>query len=329
MAIYHCHSKPISRSSGRSAVAAVAYRTGVLIHDERQGLTHDYTRRSGVEHTELVLPEGTGPWSRQELWNAAEMAEKRKDARTAREWEVALPSELGPEERRDLAVGFARELAARYGCAVDVAVHAPGKEGDHRNHHAHLLATTRRVEDGSLGEKVEIELSDKKRLSLGLGQGRQEIEQVRALWAEKTNQALERQGHEQRIDHRSLTAQREEALMAGDILRSAELDRAPGIKMGWRATAMERRGIETERGRQMREVKQENSLRQTLTRQVEKLRELGLQVTQHITQGLDELRKRYTAYRREKEPAQTQQPERKEKEMEYRIERDPGWGMER
>ena len=192
VAIYHCSTKPLARSSGRSAVAAAAYRSGDCLVDERQGLEHDYTRRSGVLHTELVLPEGAGEWSRAELWNAAEKAEKRKDARTAREWEVALPDELGEAERRELAVRFAGGLAKKYGCAVDVALHAPDREGDHRNWHAHLLATTRKVTAGALAEKCEIELSDAKRLSLGLAPARIEVESVRQMWAEEVNRQLRR-----------------------------------------------------------------------------------------------------------------------------------------
>jgi hypothetical protein len=96
VAIYHCPTKPLLRPQrGRAA----AYLSGDCLVDERQGLEHDYTRRSGVIHTELVLPEGAGQWSRAELSNAAEKAEKRKDARTARESEVALPDELGEVER--------------------------------------------------------------------------------------------------------------------------------------------------------------------------------------------------------------------------------------
>ncbi len=129
MAIYHCSTKPLARSSGRSAVAAAAYRSGDCLVDERQGIEHDYTRRRGVIHAELVLPEGAGTWTRAELWNAAEKAEKRKDSRTAREWEVALPEELGDQERLELALRFARGLASKYGCAVDVALHAPDREG--------------------------------------------------------------------------------------------------------------------------------------------------------------------------------------------------------
>ncbi|MGH9631090.1 MAG: MobA/MobL family protein [Bryobacteraceae bacterium] len=175
MAIYHCSTKPLDRSSGRSAVAAAAYRSGDCLIDERQGLEHDYTRRSGLVHTELVLPEGAGEWNRAALWNAAEEAEKRKDAQ----------SELDAGERRDLAVRFGRELAGKYGCAVDVAIHAPDREGDQRNWHAHLLATTRKVSAGSLGEKCEIELSDAKPLSLDLAPARIEVEAVRQMWGRR------------------------------------------------------------------------------------------------------------------------------------------------
>ena len=242
MAIYHCSTKPLARSSGRSAVAAAAYRSGDCLVDERQGLEHDYTRRSGVLHTELVLPEGAGEWSRAELWNAAEKAEKRKDARTAREWEVALPDELGEAERRELAVRFAGGLAKKYGCAVDVALHAPDREGDHRNWHAHLLATTRKVTAGALAEKCEIELSDAKRLSLGLAPARIEVESVRQMWAEEVNRQLTEGRRPERVDHRSLAAQREEAIQKGQVEKAAELDREPQVKLGWKVVQMERRG---------------------------------------------------------------------------------------
>ena len=316
MAIFHLSSKPISRSSGRSAVAAAAYRTQSRLVDEHQGLTHDYERRSGVEHAEIVLPEGADRehWTRQRLWNAAELAEVRKDARTAREWELALPEELTSAARQALAVGFARELASRYGCAVDVAVHAPGKEGDRRNHHAHLLATTRVVLGQGMGDKTGIELSDAKRLSLGLERGRKEIEQVRELWATAANRALEAQYHEVRIDHRSLAVQREEALTAGDIIRAAVLNRSPEIKLGWKATAMERRGIETERGEQLREIQQENRERSGLLSQLGKLKEFAVEqaraVEQYVSRGLEGLRERLDRLRQARGPEAPERGER-------------------
>ena len=273
MAIYHCSTKPLARSSGRSAVAAAAYRSGDRLVDERQGLEHDYTRRRGVVHSELVLPEGAGAWSRAELWNAAEQAEKRKDARTAREWEIALPSELSAEERRELAVGFARELVGKYGCAVDVALHSPDREGDQRNWHAHLLATTRKVWDDRLGDKCEIELSDSKRLFLGLAPARIEVEAVRQMWADQVNRRLAEAQRTERVDHRSLAAQREEAIQKGDEHKAAELDRAPQVKLGWKVVQMERRGEASDRGNQLRQVGEENRTRQAVVLDIGQLRD--------------------------------------------------------
>ena len=134
MAIYHLSVKPISRSAGRSATAAAAYRAGVEIADERTGEVHDYRRKGGVESADIVLPDGAPEWAtnRGALWNAAEKAEKRKDACVAREYEVALPAELSPAERRRLALDFAQEMANREGCAVDVAIHAP-RQGRRRS----------------------------------------------------------------------------------------------------------------------------------------------------------------------------------------------------
>jgi hypothetical protein len=273
MAIYHCSTKPLARSSGRSAVAAAAYRSGDRLVDERQGIEHDYTRRSGVVYSELVLPEGAGGWSRTQLWNAAEQAEKRKDARTAREWEIALPSELNTEQRRELAVRFARELTGKYGCAVDVSVHAPDREGDQRNWHAHLLATTRKVSAGRLGDKCEIELSDAKRLSLGLAPARIEVEAVRQMWAEQVNRHLAEARRPERVDHRSLATQREEALQKGDERKAAELDRAPQVKLGWKVVQMERRGATSDRGNQLRDVQAKNRTRQAVVFDIAQLRD--------------------------------------------------------
>jgi len=273
VAIYHCATKPLGRSSGRSAVAAAAYRAGACLKDERQGIEHDYTRRHGVLHTELVLPEGAGAWSRAELWNAAEMVEKRKDGRTAREWEIALPDELDAGARQELAVRFARGLAERYGCAVDVALHEPDREGDKRNWHAHLLATTRKVVPGALAEKCAIELSDAKRLSMGLSPARMEVETVRQMWAAEVNQELGQARSPERVDHRSLAAQRAEALEKGDQAKAAELDRAPQVKLGWKVVQMERRGESSDRGAQLRQAQAENAERKAAVLDIGQLRQ--------------------------------------------------------
>lgn len=233
MASYHCSIKPVSRSNGRSSTAAAAYRAGVCIADERTGEVHDYTRKKGVDYTELVLPEGV-IFTREQLWNAAENTEKRKDARVAREFELALPVELTPKQRRELATDFAKSLVDRYGVAADVAVHEPSRNGDQRNHHAHILITTRQISAQGLGEKTDLEREDKALRAQGKPSGRKQIEALRADWATRCNRTLERAGHEARVSHKSLAVQ--------------GIHRAPSVHLGPTATAMERRGIRTERG---------------------------------------------------------------------------------
>jgi len=221
VAIYHLSVKTVSRSAGRSATAAAAYRAGVEIADVRTGEVHDYTRRSGVESATLVLPSAVPLWSadRAALWNAAEQAETRKNSTVAREFEVALPAELTAAERARLALDFARELVARHGCVADVAIHAPGREGDQRNHHAHILLSTRRLGPEGFGEKTR-ELDDAKT-------GPELVRQWRERFADLTNERLREAGIEARVDHRSLEAQ--------------GIDRAPTVHLGPQATGYERR----------------------------------------------------------------------------------------
>jgi ATP-dependent exoDNAse (exonuclease V) alpha subunit len=231
MAIYHLSVKAVSRSAGRSATAAAAYRAGCEITDHRTGEIHDYTRKGGVESADIVLPDGAPEWAtdRAALWNAAEAAERRKDACVAREFEVALPDELSPAERRRLAVDFAKEMANREGCAVDVAIHAPGKEGDSRNHHAHILRTTRKVGLDGLTDKLDTEKAGRNRTA--------DLDAVRTRWAELTNERLRENGIEARVDHRSLKDQ--------------GIEREPTSHMGPAVAAMERRGVKTEVGKRI------------------------------------------------------------------------------
>lgn len=228
MAIYSLSTKPISRSGGRSAVAAASYRSGSELADERTGVVHDYTRKRGVEHAEIVTRDGVPAPERESLWNQAEAAEKRKDARVAREYLVALPHELDADQRLTLARELAGELSERYGVAVDMAIHAPDREGDQRNHHAHLLATTRAYGHDGLGEKVAIEWSDKKRRDAGLERGADEVKLIRQRWETMTNAALERAEVAERVDCRSLSDQ--------------GINRVPQIHVGPMGTEMQRRG---------------------------------------------------------------------------------------
>lgn len=219
MASYHLAVKTVSRSTGRSAPAAAAYRAGAEITDERTGVVHDYTRKHGVEHSAIVLPAGAPDWAadRAALWNAAERAETRKNSTVAREFEIALPAELDREQRHDLAMSFANEISERHGVAVDVAIHAPHRDGDDRNHHAHLLLTTRQLGPEGLGAKTR-ELDQKQS---------GEVERWRERWAVMQNMALERAGSTERVDHRSYVRQGKET--------EQELKQGPAV------TAMERR----------------------------------------------------------------------------------------
>ncbi|NTB88024.1 Ti-type conjugative transfer relaxase TraA [Agrobacterium tumefaciens] len=248
MAIYHLSTKPVSRSSGRSAVASAAYRCAVLLVNHRDGLVHDFTRKEGVEHSEIVLPQGvSADWAfdRSALWNAAEFAEKRKDARVAREFEIALPHELSPEGRLKAARAFAQDLANRYGAAVDFAIHSPSEHGDIRNHHAHVLMTTRQVREAGLGEKTCLEHKNARLLANGMATTDMQLRDIRQSWEGIANRQLQREGLDVRIDHRSHAE------------RGLEL--SPTEHMGVHASQMQQQGMAVERGRLDDEAARQNA----------------------------------------------------------------------
>ncbi|MBR0560742.1 MobQ family relaxase [Neokomagataea anthophila] len=275
MAIYHLSVKAISRSVGRSVVAAAAYRSGVSMIDERQGVTHDYTRKQGVVSAFIVAPNGAD-WAldRERLWNAAEAAEKRKDAKTGREYELALPAELDAASREDLARLFAAEVVRRYGVAADVAIHEPGREGDNRNYHAHILTTTRTVDVDGMGVKTRL-LDVSSTASV-------EIEQLREVWAKQVNAALERHKIEQRVDHRSFARQ--------------GIQQEPTVHLGVAASNMERKAAReepnrdpvTERGQQNAVVLERNRVLEAARKAAEKAQQLlsGLEKRARLAVGL-------------------------------------------
>lgn len=251
MAIYHCSTKTVNRSSGRSSVAAAAYRAGDEIKDQRTGLNHDFTRKEGVAYSEIISNLDI-EIKRAELWNLAEEKENRKDARTAREWVIALPDELNPEQRTQLAKDFAQSLVDRYNVVADLAIHEPSKGGSDKNHHAHILLTTRQAQldqdhQLTLTTKTAIELSNTKRKALGMTTSQEEIKEIRAAWADLANKALEQAGYQDRIDHRSYVDQGKEL--------------QPTIHEGSKVTQLRRQGIETEISRFNDEIKHQNEKR--------------------------------------------------------------------
>lgn len=282
MAIYHCTTKTVNRSSGRTAVASMAYRAGEKLTDERTGLTHDFTRKEGVVYTEILSNLDT-ELDRSKVWNLAEKSENRKDARTAREWVIALPDELDEEQRKELAREFAQSLVDRYGVVADLAIHAPSKGGDDKNHHAHILLTTRKAELDTenklvLTQKSEIELSNTKRKSLGMGTSQEEIKQIRATWANLANHALEYAGYRERIDHRSYADQ-------GNQLQAT-------IHEGSKVTQMRRKGIDTEISRFNDTIKQQNSQRLKYKQQHKE---------QTLEQGFNRVEKGFEQWKKDQE----------------------------
>ena len=219
MAIYHLSVKTIGRSEGRSATAAAAYRAADKITDERTGEIHDYTRKGGVSYTEILLPDNAPDWAtnRAELWNAAEQSETRKNSTVAREFEIALPSELSEKERQRLAVDFAKEIVERHKVAADIAIHEPIRGGDNKNHHAHILITTRQLTEDGFTKKTR-ELDDRKSGA---------VDYWRERFAELQNDRLKQNGITETVDHRSLEAQ--------------GIDREPSQHLGVAATHYERR----------------------------------------------------------------------------------------
>lgn len=248
MAIYHLSTKPVSRSSGRTATASIAYRAGIAIKDERTGKEHDYTKRSGVAYTQLHTPNNLDI-KRNDLWNLAETTETRKNSRTAREIVVNLPHELSGRLRIMLVNDFAKDLANQYGVAVDVAVHTPDAQGDNRNHHAHIMLTTRkleRLESGrvALTDKSQLEMSNTQLKERGLPSAREELKAIREQWANITNKHLKEAKIDARIDHRSH--------------KDRGLEQLPTKKLGWEASALERKGIKTATGEYNRMVEEYN-----------------------------------------------------------------------
>lgn len=246
MAIYHLCMKPISRAAGRSITGAAAYRSGVEIVDARTGLVHDYTRKAGVIHSELILP-GGGAANRSEFWNRVELHHKRGDAVLAREIEVSLPAELDAAARLNLAVGYARELADRYRVAVDIAMHAPSSRGDDRNFHAHIMLSACSVSArGDLGKKVvELDPIACKKSGPGRGSTISPADHERPRWQALVNDALAQAGSEVRIDHRSNEARGIEA--------------APGVHIGPTSSQLERIGIRTRLGNANRRRQAQNA----------------------------------------------------------------------
>lgn len=272
MAIYHCSIKIISRGKGKSAVAAAAYRSGETLTNEYDGVTHDYTRKGGIVHTEILLPDNApAEYSgRGVLWNAVEKIEKAKNAQLAREIEIALPQELTREQGISLVREYVKEQFVNAGMCADIAIH----DKQDGNPHAHVMLTMRPIEkDGTWGAKQKKEyILDRDGNKIYDPKKRQykcksnpatdwnehsKAEDWREAWAEICNQYLERGNYAERIDHRSYERQ--------------GIDQIPTVHLGVAAFQMEKRGIRTNRGNLNREIEVTNQRLRQLKARISKL----------------------------------------------------------
>ena len=259
MAIYHYSIKIISRGKGKSAVAAAAYRAGEQITNEHDGVTHDYTRKGGVVHTEILLPANAPPEykDRAVLWNTVEKIERAKNSQLAREIEIALPKELSLLQNKVLVRDYVKRHFVEQGMCADIAIHDTGGG----NPHAHIMLTMRPFnEDKTWGDKQKKEyIFDRNGDKIYDPKKRQykcksipttdwneqtKAEEWRTAWAETANRYLEKLNHAERIDNRSYARQ--------------GIDQIPTIHLGAAASQMEKRGIRTERGNLNREIEVTN-----------------------------------------------------------------------
>ena len=273
IAIYHWNIGIVSRGKGKSAVAAAAYRSGEKLTNEWDGMPHDYTRKGGVVHTEIMLPPHAPPSfsDRSTLWNSVELYEKAGNAQLAREIDAALPIELSREEQIRLVREYCSSQFVSRGMCVDYAIHDTGKG----NPHCHIMLTMRPLDErGAWAAKSKKEYDlDENGERIRLPSGRYKTHKVdltgwndkgnallwRKAWADISNAYLERAGSPERIDHRS-NAER-------------GIDELPTVHMGVAACQMEKKGIATEKGELNRNIQKANRLIREIRAQIGKLKE--------------------------------------------------------
>ena len=197
MAIYHFSVKVISRATGASAVASAAYRSASRLHDERLDRDHDFTNKSGVVHSKVMLPDGAAEHlaDRAKLWNTVEAGEKRKDAQLSREVEFAIPREMDQAQGIALARDFVQREMVDRGMVADLNVHWDIGPDGLAKPHAHVMLSMREVGEEGFGAKVR----DWNRTEL--------VEHWREAWADHVNERLAQLDIDARIDCRSLQDQ--------------------------------------------------------------------------------------------------------------------------
>ena len=272
MALYHFHVTQLKRSAGQSAVAAAAYRAGEKLYCDYYGKTHDYTRKHGVVHTEIMLPENAPEayHDRATLWNAVEVVEKNDRAQLAYNFDIALQNELTMEENIELARAFVQQEFVDRGMIADLCVHMPEGVGGNANPHFHVLCPMRPINpDGSFGAKQRREYAldaNGNRIRNAKGDyvfnavhttdwhTPERLESWRKVWADMVNARLEEKQSPERINHRSYEQQ--------------GIDLVPTAHEGIAVRKMEEHGIRTEKGEINRRIRFFNRMIRTLKEKI-------------------------------------------------------------
>ena len=290
---FHFSVNIISRGKGKSAVASVAYISGEKIKNEWDGVTHDYTRKQGVISKEIFLPDHAPKEykDRKTLWNSVELFEKNSNAQLARNFIISLPKELSIEENKKMIEEYIQTNFVKEGMIVDLAIHDESREGN-QNIHAHIMTIVRPInEDGTWGQKSKKEyiLDEKgekilnkngkpktRKVELTTWNDKVNVEKWRENFSDLCNKYLERAGAEKRVDHRSFKRQ--------------GIKQIPTIHLGASASAMERKGIRTEKGDINREIKKQNELLKNIGNEIKK-------ITSWLVGFKDKLKESYKEYK--------------------------------
>ena len=273
---FHFSVNIISRGKGKSAVASAAYISGEKIKNEWDGVTHDYTKKQGVISKEIFLPDHAPKEykNRKTLWNSVELFEKNSNAQLARNFIISLPKELSIEENKKMIEEYVQNNFVKEGMIVDLAIHDESREGN-QNIHAHIMTIVRPInEDGTWGQKSKKEyiLDEKgekilnkngkpktRKVELTTWNDKGNVEKWRENFSDLCNECLAKNNIEKRVDHRSFKRQNSDYL--------------PTIHLGSAASAMERKGIETDKGNYNREIRKYNELVKTIKEEIKTLKD--------------------------------------------------------
>ncbi|HEO3245697.1 TPA: MobA/MobL family protein [Streptococcus agalactiae] len=290
---FHFSVNIISRGKGKSAVASAAYISGEKIKNEWDGVTHDYTRKEKVLVKNIILPDHIPKEfnDRSTLWNKVEMAEKNSNAQLARQFIIGLPKELSLSENKNLVERYIKENLTSQGMIVDYAIHDESQDKN-GNIHCHIMTIMRPINEKGeflakskkeyiLDEKGEKILNKNgkpktRKVELTTWNDKGNVEKWRENFSDLCNEYLAKNKIEKRVDHRSFKRQ--------------GIKQIPTIHLGASASAMERKGIRTEKGDINREIKKQNELLKNIGNEIKK-------ITSWLAGFKDKLKESYKEYK--------------------------------